>query len=48
MQVGGRSRLLTPSKLAYGAEGIWGSVPGYTPLLWEIELDSIKSGSGKK
>jgi FKBP-type peptidyl-prolyl cis-trans isomerase len=48
MQVGGRSRLLTPSKLAYGADGIWGSVPGYTPLLWEIELDSIKSVSAKK
>jgi FKBP-type peptidyl-prolyl cis-trans isomerase len=48
MNVGGRSRLLTPSKLAYGAAGIWGSVPGYTPLLWEIELDSIKKMPGKK
>lgn len=48
MQVGGRSRLLTPSNLAYGSAGIWGIVPGYTPLLWEIELDSVKVGSHKK
>jgi FKBP-type peptidyl-prolyl cis-trans isomerase len=48
MHEGGRSRLLTPSNLAYGANGIWGTVPGYTPLLWEIRLDSIVAGSGKK
>lgn len=48
MQAGGRAIFLTPSKLAYGADGIWGVVPGYTPLLWVIQLDSVKAGSGKK
>jgi len=47
MKEGGKARLLTPSKLAYGPEGIWGVIPGYTPLLWEIELISVKSRAGK-
>jgi FKBP-type peptidyl-prolyl cis-trans isomerase len=47
MKAGGNSRLLTPSKLAYGFEGIWQIVPGYTPLLWDIELDSVKAGPAK-
>jgi len=42
MKAGGTSRLLTPSSLAYGFEGLWGIVPGFTPVLWTIELDSIK------
>lgn len=41
---GGTSRLLTPSSLAFGFEGIWNIVPGYTPVLWTIKLDSIRSG----
>lgn len=47
MKEGGTSRLLTPSKLAFGFNGIWGIVPGYTPVLWTIELDSIKQHAGK-
>jgi len=47
MKSGGKSRLLTPSSLAYGFEGIWNIVPGYTPLLWDIQLDSVKAGPGK-
>jgi FKBP-type peptidyl-prolyl cis-trans isomerase len=48
MKEGGTSRLLTPSSLAWGFEGMPGFVAGYTPILWTIELDSIKPYSGKK
>lgn len=44
---GGTSRLLTPSSLAFGFEGIPGIVAGYTPIVWTIELDSIQPLSGK-
>lgn len=47
MKDGGKAKLLTPSKLAYGHEGIWQYVPGYTPLLWVIDIDSVKAGPGK-
>lgn len=47
MKTGGKYRLLTPSSLAWGFEGIPGIVAGYTPILWTIELDSIKSGPGR-
>jgi FKBP-type peptidyl-prolyl cis-trans isomerase len=47
MKVGGTSRLLTPSSLAWGFEGIPGYVAGYTPILWTLKLDSIKAGPGK-
>jgi len=51
---GGKIKLITPSSLAYGASGLYGYnaygyyqviVPGYTPFVWEIEIDSIRSGS---
>jgi len=42
MRAGGRSRFLTPSSLAYGFEGYWNIVAGYTPIIWTIELESIK------
>ncbi|MGQ9619728.1 MAG: FKBP-type peptidyl-prolyl cis-trans isomerase [Bacteroidales bacterium] len=42
MKEGGKARLLTPSKLAYGHGGWWGIIPGYTPLIWEIDLISVK------
>jgi peptidyl-prolyl cis-trans isomerase A (cyclophilin A) len=45
MKQGGKARLVLPSSLAYGATGVWGSIPGYTPLLFEIELVSVKPGS---
>jgi FKBP-type peptidyl-prolyl cis-trans isomerase len=47
MQEGGKARFLTPSSLAYGAAGIWGAIPGYTPLLWEVTLITVKPGSKK-
>ncbi len=45
MKEGGRARFLTPSSLAYGQAGIWGAIPGYTPLLWEVTLLTVKPGS---
>jgi len=47
MKAGGKSRFLTPSSLAWGFEGIPGIVAGYTPILWTIDLDSVKAGPGK-
>ena len=47
MKDGGKAKLLTPSSLAYGTTGIWGVLPGYTPLLWQIELVGVKAGSKK-
>lgn len=37
MKPGGKSTLLIPSKLGYGAMGTYG-ISGYTPLLFDIEL----------
>jgi peptidyl-prolyl cis-trans isomerase A (cyclophilin A) len=45
MKEGGKARFVTPSRLAYGSRGIWGTIPGYTPLMWEVELVSVKPGS---
>ena len=47
MRDGGKAKLLTPSKLAFGFEGVWQIIPGYTPLLWIIDIDSVKAGPGK-
>lgn len=48
MKVGGKSLILIPSKLAYGPSGSdYGIIPGYTPLLFDIELVRVKAGSGK-
>ena len=44
MRDGGKAKLLTPSSLAYGFEGLWQIIPGYTPLLWVIKIDSVKAG----
>jgi FKBP-type peptidyl-prolyl cis-trans isomerase FkpA len=46
MKVGGKSMLLIPSKLAYGRYGYY-SIPGYTPLIFDIELVKLKLGPGK-
>ena len=45
MKEGGYARFLTPSALAYGPAGIWGLIPGYSPLIWEVGLVSVKPGS---
>lgn len=42
MKVGGKARLVCPSNLAYGEEGIMGSVPRYATLTFEVELLGIK------
>jgi len=43
MKLGGKAKLLIPSSLAYGPYG-QGSIPGYTPLLFEIEIVNIRFG----
>jgi FKBP-type peptidyl-prolyl cis-trans isomerase len=40
MKQGGKSTLLIPSSLAYGATGNYG-ISGYTPLLFDIELVKV-------
>lgn len=45
MREGGKSRMLIPSKLAFGSEGTW-FIPGYTPLLFDVELVRLKKGPG--
>lgn len=50
----GRIKILTPSSLAYGSTGLYGYdsygyyriiVPGYTPFVWEIEIENVLAGS---
>jgi peptidylprolyl isomerase len=45
MKPGGKSKLLIPSKLAYGAMGTYG-ISGYTPLLFDIELIKVVQYTG--
>jgi FKBP-type peptidyl-prolyl cis-trans isomerase FkpA len=47
MKEGGKGRFVIQSNLAYGQGGVWGTIPGYTPLLYEIELVSVKAGARK-
>jgi FKBP-type peptidyl-prolyl cis-trans isomerase FkpA len=42
MKVGGKAELVCPSKLAYGDDGISGSVPRFATLIFEVELLDIK------
>jgi FKBP-type peptidyl-prolyl cis-trans isomerase FkpA len=45
---GGKSRLITPSSLAYGERGTPdGRISGYTAMRWEIEVVSVKAGPAK-
>lgn len=41
MRPGGKSKLIVPSKLAYGDKGIRDYIPPCTPLVFELELISI-------
>jgi peptidylprolyl isomerase len=41
MHAGGRTLLLIPSSLGYGASGYMG-IPGYTPLLIDVNLVKLK------
>ncbi len=42
MKVGGKAKLVCPSNLAYGEEGIVGSIPRYAELRFEVELVEIE------
>ena len=46
MKVGGKSTFLIPSSLGYGSYGSY-SIPGYTPLLFDVELVKVASPTGK-
>lgn len=46
MSEGGSSKMLIPSYIGYGNSGYY--MPAYTPLFFEVELDSIVPGPGKK
>ena len=44
MKQGGKALFLMPSKLGYGPEGYY-TIPGYTPLLYEVDLLKVKTGA---
>jgi FKBP-type peptidyl-prolyl cis-trans isomerase FkpA len=46
MKTGGKSMLLIPSDLGYGAVGR-GKIGGYTPILFDVELVKVKLTSGQ-
>jgi len=46
MKEGGKATLLVPSSLAYGTQGYY-TIPGYTPLLFEVELIRVKLAPAK-
>lgn len=46
MKEGGTAIFLVPSSLAYGATGSY-SIPGYTPLLFDVKLARIVRSTGK-
>jgi FKBP-type peptidyl-prolyl cis-trans isomerase FkpA len=42
MKAGGKCLILVPSKLGFGKYGsTYGTIPGYTPLLYDIELVKV-------
>jgi len=47
MKEGGKATLLLPSNIAYGTQGSYPYIGGYTPLLFDIELLSVKPASSK-
>jgi FKBP-type peptidyl-prolyl cis-trans isomerase FkpA len=57
MKEGGKATLLIPSELAYGPNGsgysydpsygYYQAIPGYTPLLFDVELVQVRPSGGK-
>lgn len=47
MKEGGKAKLVIPSGLAYGTSGSGTTIAGNTPLLFEIEIVSVKAGTVK-
>lgn len=47
MKASGEAFVIFPSWLAYGTSGS-GSIPGYTPIIFELELVKIDRGPGTK
>ncbi|GEM_PF-2508785 len=47
MKEGGEAFVILPSWLAYGSGGS-GNIPGYTPIIFELELVKIDRGPGIK
>ena len=41
MKVGGKAKLLCPPKLAYGSQGVPGTIPPDSTLVFEVELLEI-------
>jgi len=49
MKEGGKAIFLIPSSLAYGTTGdYYGTIAGYTPLLFDVVLSHVKQGPGDK
>lgn len=49
MKSGGNSIFLVPSILGYGSTGnYYGTIEGYTPLIFDVKLLKVKPGSGRK
>ena len=46
MKAGGKAKLLVPSSLGYGPSGYY-TIPGYTALLYEVELVKVSKGPAK-
>ena len=46
MKEGGKAQFLVPSNLGYGPNGYY-TIPGYTPLLYEVQLVKVAPGPSK-
>ena len=46
MKAGGKAKFVVPSSLGYGAAGYY-TIPGYTALLYEVELVKVGKHSAK-
>lgn len=42
MRSGGRARILIPSPLGYGEEGSGSKIPGFTPLVFDLDLINVQ------